>query len=452
MKSTKFEREVKSLLYFIRTYGIQHTSVPVEEIFHNDDIKNQFVHNVHTGFYLAQKNVVRLLTKVLTERKKLKTELKLTRQNKIKDRVNEINNALSENKYQEMTLRKIVDAIAWQLFNCDITIIRRLYGGEELIDITDSNLESELHAIEKFLEKDPDCFVLINDLTTFIQVGDVIVYHPDRGLEIYELKEGEKNGQVIELINRVMNEEVCVINELSEHDEKFIEHLKRTAKQFAKESSVINTINTGKGKDLYTGMETTISQTVIEMDCYDEQLGNLIEKCYKSKHAIDVIEDILLLGVYKENEFPSVVFEDWKKACDIRIPTYDLRYSMLDPMAQPIFLLNFSDKVILDILMGRITVKMALDVNGWLETFKEDGYEYCWMSKKQTARQAIPHVGNPVFQLDGCGVLVKNQQGKSIMLAYGIFMRMYVLLNLPSSARKYIEKVLEETQIQTETN
>lgn len=197
MNKKKFAREVKSLICLVREYGIQHTPISVEKILTTHENWMQFVQNVHRGFYLAQKNVVRLLTKILTERKQLKSELKDARRNKLKEEIAKISNLIEENKYQEMVFRKVMDAIAWQLFHYDLSILKRLYGGEELIDITDSNLESELFAVDRFLEEDPYCFVLISDLTTFIQVGDLIVFRPDKGLEIYELKDGEKNRFMI---------------------------------------------------------------------------------------------------------------------------------------------------------------------------------------------------------------------------------------------------------------
>lgn len=441
----KFEREVKSLIYFVREYGIQHTPISVEKILKTHETWMQFAQNVHHGFYLAQKNVVRLLTKVLTERKQLKSDLKDARRNKLKEEIAKISNLIEENKYQEMVFRKVMDAIAWQLFHYDVSVLKKLYGGEELIDITDSNLESELFAVDRFLEEDPSCFVLISDLTTFIQVGDLIVFRPDKGLEIYELKDGEKNKEICDLLKKYMNNEICLVYELSKQDMYFIEQFSRTIKQVARETSVINTINTGKGRDLYTGLETTISQTIVEMDCFVEKVRELIQQCNKKNHAIGVIEGCLLIGIYKQGKFPLVAFEAWKRACDIKVPTYNMRYSLLDPLTQPIFLLSLPDNAITDIIMGRIIILMTLNLDDWLETFVKDGYTYHWMNKKQTSRVTFPRIGNPLFKIDGRGIMIKNKQGAELMIGDGPFVRMFSSFYLPSSIRKYQEKVLDET-------
>lgn len=247
------------------------------------------------------------------------------------------------------------------------------------------------------------------------------------------------------MLKKTINNEICLVYELSKQDKYFIEQFSRTLKQVAREASVIDTINTGKGKDLYTGLETTISQTVVEMGYFDEKVRELIQQCNKKNHAIGVIEGCLLIGIHKQGKFPLVAFEAWKKALDIKMPTYDMRYSLLDPLTQPIFLLSLPDNAIIDIITGRTIIWMTLNLDDWLETFVKDGYTYHWMSKKQTSRVMLPRIGNPLFKIDGRGVMIKNKQGAKLMIGDGPFVRMFSSFCLPSSIRKYQEKVLDET-------
>ena len=50
---------------------------------------------------------------------------------------------------------------------------------------------------EKYLEENPTGFVLISDLTSFVQVGDVVNLSLQKGIQIIELKEGKKNEENI---------------------------------------------------------------------------------------------------------------------------------------------------------------------------------------------------------------------------------------------------------------
>ena len=101
-----------------------------------------------------------MLRKILKEQKLLNVDLKQARREKNKDKIHEIDDLIKKAKYQEMVVRKSMDSIAWQLFNYDITVMRRLYYGQELIDITDSNLDSELYYIDEYVKENPEGFVL----------------------------------------------------------------------------------------------------------------------------------------------------------------------------------------------------------------------------------------------------------------------------------------------------
>ena len=155
MKIIKFERELKVLINYIREYGIQHIgeiSNP-SDILNNENKWSEFAQAVHKGFYLAQNRSIILIKQVLTERKYQIQKLKEARRGREKEKCNEITNVLNQLKYQEMCLRKIMDSIAWQILGYDLSQLRRLYYGQELIDITDSNLESEVSFVDEYLDR-----------------------------------------------------------------------------------------------------------------------------------------------------------------------------------------------------------------------------------------------------------------------------------------------------------
>ena len=107
-----------ALLNYVRAYGIQHMNRKVNvDIFINDvDRRREFIECVHRGFYLAQRNCVLLLRKVLQEKKQYKAELKNARRIKDKEKIDEYYKLLNESTYQEMVLRKVMDSIVWQIY------------------------------------------------------------------------------------------------------------------------------------------------------------------------------------------------------------------------------------------------------------------------------------------------------------------------------------------------
>lgn len=234
MKNIVFERELKTLINGVRSYGIEHCLEREKAaLFQDSEEQKNFVIQVHKGFFMVQNNAIFMLKKILKEQKALKSDLKQARKEHNKKRAQEIDASLRTVKYQEMVVRKSVDSIAWQLFAYDITIMRRVYYGQELIDITDSNLESEQFYIERYIEENPEAFVLISDLTSFIQVGDVVTFTPREGLKIGELKEGKVNAEVFQMINDIMQNDCpnylkCRMGEL---DTKTKEQFYRDIKQ-----------------------------------------------------------------------------------------------------------------------------------------------------------------------------------------------------------------------------
>lgn len=198
MNDTKFLRELKTLIYFVREYGIQHIGFKItdDDFYDNNTEKiDAFYLQCHQGFYAAQDRVICILRKILSEQKRLKTTLAEARRQRHREDEIKIDQELQKAKFQERVLRKLMDAIAWQLFNYDLSTMRRLYCGEPPIDITNSNINSELSYISDYKKKYPSGFVLISDLTSFIQIGDVVTVNQYDGTCISELKEGSVGEQ-----------------------------------------------------------------------------------------------------------------------------------------------------------------------------------------------------------------------------------------------------------------
>ena len=296
MKDIVFYRELKILINGVRSYGIEHCSYKnMASLMADSDKRKDFTVQVHKGFFIAQKNAIFLLRKILKEQKLLNVDLKQARREKNKDKIHEIDDLIKKAKYQEMVVRKSMDSIAWQLFNYDITVMRRLYYGQELIDITDSNLDSELYYIDEYVKENPEGFVLISDLTSFIQVGDIVTFTPQKGLQIGELKAGKTNYEMFQIIENIVKENCpnYLISELNKLDKKKKEQLSRDIRQIDRSIKTCKTINEGKGIDLFTGLSVTIDKDEIPLGTFDHTVNELLEKCTKKGMLF-----LLLKGVY----------------------------------------------------------------------------------------------------------------------------------------------------------
>lgn len=452
MKELIFYRELKTLINGIRSYGIQHCSTKDINVLVSDpDKRNEFVIQVHKGFFIAQRNAIILLQKIIKEQKHLKIDLKQARRNKDKKKIDDINDLCKKARYQEMVVRKAMDSIAWQLFGYELTVMRRLYCGHEKIDITASNLESELRYIDWYTKENSDGFVLISDLTSFIQIGDVVEFSPQKGIHIGELKEGKTNFEILNIINNTakMGCPLYLKSEWDKMDEKKKEQFHRDMKQIDRGLKALQIINEGEGPDPLTGIPVKIKQAELKLDTFADTVRELLIKCGKKGHAIAVVEDCLLVGVYAADKFPSIAFDVWAETLKITMPIADLRQGIFEPLGYPVFLQPFKDEFIFDIIQGKKVVKMTIDIDVWMKTFENDKITWRWLGEKETAQiNSGRRKGGRIFTLEGKGIELRDKNGVTQYIGEGIFSRIFTGLNTPSSMRKLLIALMEKDNIE----
>lgn len=454
MNDKKFERELKKLIYYIREYGIQHISFDRSEIGRiqeSDTYKTEFFTQVHKGFYIAQEIVVRLLRKSLVEQKKLKRELASARRSRDKNTAQNTQHQINVAHYQECVLRRIIDSIAWQMLGDDFSSVRRLYMDEEPIDITDSNLDSELRFVEEYQMSQPEGFALISDLSMFVQVGDILTKDMANGTGIIELKEGSVNARVFKLLNSA-SESGCdyyLSAALTEEGDKFSEQFFRTIKQLNKERQVVEILSTGRGTDPISGKNVTIIQDTVELETYDIALQNLCQHAKKCGHSRTVIQECLTISVFDSRKNIKIAHSEGDgaehsgknqtKKKDTATRTIDLRQTMFDPTSCPLFVRNLSPTCLADIVMGRLLVYISLDIPQWMNWFEKDGYTIRRLGKKETAKiRAEAGESYHILEVNGQGFEIQKGDYKTT-LGMGLLARIFSTFNTPSSIVDYFD-------------
>ena len=451
MNEAKLIREIKEIVYYIRQYGINHVEASVDDIIGNETLAADFYTQVHKGFYFAQEKALHLLTKLLTEQKRLKKDLCAARRQRDLQQIGRLMNNLKKAEYQECVVRKTMDAIVWQLFNYELSTLRRLYCGEEPIDITDSNIQSEINYVNHFRQHSPTGFALINDLTSFVQIGDIVERLPNDCTRFVELKEGTVNAKILQLIHEPA-QNFCpsyLIAQLQNENNSFLKHFTRTVNQAVKGSNTCNTINTGTGIDQASGLTVHITERAFTIDTYCSVLHNLSIEYYKKGYAIATIQECLIIGVYDIRRFPFDAFSLWASSLKIKDPIFDLRQSFYEPLARPIYLDPFTENFIASVITGDVVVKMAMDTKQWFKLLQANGCSIRVMSKKETARmKSKPKARNTLYELDGQGVEIKKD-GNTIYLGQGIFSKIFTNFFTPLDACREILATLEGSKAST---
>ena len=458
MNSQKFERELKKLIYYVREYGIQHLSFHPSELsrIHDDNaIATEFTTQVHKGFYFAQEQVIDLLRKVINEQKKAKCDLAEARRNRDKVKARALQEKREVAHYQECILRRVIDAIVWTLCGFELSTIRRLYMEQEPIDITDSNLNSELSFLESYKQSNPSGFALISDLSMIVQIGDIITKDISKGTVIIELKEGRVNERVFEILNEYgeNHRDHYLASVLSGEGEKVSEQFFRSVKQMHKDMLAVNIINEGQGEDPQSGKQITIVESSLELATFDPVFLDVIKRASKTGRASQTIQGCLTIAVYdvtnplaftaQANDVPleRPLNGKQKSEEDTTIRSMDLRQTLIDPTTRPLFLCPLPESFIVDIAMERKIVKFYLSVPLWLQMFEDQGFTVRMLGKKETARmkQKANH-GTQILEMNGQAIEIQKGAYKTL-LGEGLLSRMFTCLNTPLAMVDYFSEM-----------
>ncbi|PAD35837.1 hypothetical protein, partial [Terribacillus saccharophilus] len=389
---------------------------------------------------------------IILGNKKLRTKdqiKEMMRQNKEKDIIQKYEKNLDVITYKEKILRKAADTIAWQLFGNDITTIRRLYKDIPPVEIYNSNLKHDIEVVEGIFKSNNNTFPLITDITSFIQVGDLIVREPDNPqIRIIELKEGKVNEKIEEIIQDYADNqcERKLYYELSGKDTKFQKQFSRYVKQQSKALKTANIINTGEGKDDVTGIDLKIINDVFYTQHYDGIISKMLEEVDKHNYSLRRIDECLVLGVYNTSKIPiHEGFEVWKKSMGIDFPTVNLISFINAPTAFPIFLHPFSidDKVRL--VNRDKTILISLDIKKWFNILEEKGLKVNLLTKKQTAK--LNNVPSQLKSFEYNGQAIEIQYGEIKQILHdGIFERMFNQCVRPASLADFIKYGLSHVE------
>lgn len=444
MIDSKFQKELKSILFFALEYGIKHV-----EFQNYKKPPLEFVGKVHEGFMKTQKMIIQNLLIIGREEKKLKDRLKTSRKNRETDLIVDLEGKIKSVQYKKVILRKVADSIAWTLLSFDSTKVKRLFLNNPQVEIYNSNLAHEIKVMEEIFQNDVHSFALLTDITSFIQIADLMVMDfNSKKIGFAELKEGRINEEISDTLNHFFetNCEFALYQSVKDKDKKFMKQMDRYLKQEIKTHEVLNTINTGEGKDLASGYNVFIPEEVFEPVFFENIVGDMLKEVQKKSYSLRVIDECLIIGVYNAKHIPiHTAFESWKKTCGIEFPTIDLKTFLYDPTARPLFLCNFSINDIVKILSGEIYILMSIDFEKWIKMLITAEVNVKLLTQKETEKiNKVPNIVKP-FEYKGQAIQIEYQ-GITEILGGGIFEKMFNQFFKPTSIIEFLkfkEKVLE---------
>ncbi|CAD5264501.1 MULTISPECIES: hypothetical protein [Halomonadaceae] len=328
---------------------------------------------------------------------------------------------------KELLLRGIADAIAWQILGGQLCHARRFFKSGNQPDLYNCNLDSVVYAAKENHKKNPRSISLISDLTSFIQVGDLLVCDPEKGITIAEVKEGAMNAKIFGFMEFYMKSKCdrAFYYFAQQEGDKAVKQLKRIIRQESRMSYVTTVLATGQGVDPDTSEKINIPEPYFEIQSWDERLVKTLDKADEKGWAIDVIDGCVFLGVYASEHMlmsGHVIFNSWfdSSGGTPDCPRALLIDSMLHPLALPVFSRNLPEKHMFDVLFGRKQVCMAICIESLLKQCEKAGLSVRFATNKERGR--LDKTGNRPYRHKGEAIFIGNGKAEFALMD-GIFLR-----------------------------
>ena len=383
--------------------------------------RDQIIHTTHQGFKIAQNLIIKNLLYIQSEILRLGNIYKEIRVKKVGNS-KVISLAIKNLKYKETIIKNLADTIVWQLAQHKLYIVRRFYqnvAGSK--NLEETNYESVLH-VANLINENPDNFVLLTDLASNFQIGDLFGIINGE-YQLIEVKEGDMNHTILETIMSVHPKELTEdkLNEMF-NTKKDLEQAKRMIKQAITASSEINIIRHDNGFDPVSKKKIVIHTPDIDTEYYDEYLRSLEQQLMHRKlWGYTVIDDCLHIGLYKGYwKYLGVhVLKQIAKAQGIAHPFIVDCRSVMHSLDEPIFYLPFSRATIMDIVSEKAIMYLMLDLDKFMALYSEYGAESTWISHKAASKIGITPDPTLSFEFNHKLIKIKNIHGVEYILAKG---------------------------------
>ncbi len=292
---------------------------------------------------------------IITELKKIKNEESKKRQ---KDRINFL---IDNINYLNKLFFSLIDDIIIKYICLDDSALFA-----QLIDNFEEYNNYNYERIKKYIEKANyyinDYYIVICDLSYFaLKCGDLVMYSPQNGMDYIELKDGEKN---LEIINKVLNGED---KNLSSSEKKQFDRIKKQILKHQDLDKIYGAPMYEQGKSRF-----------FEYDNDSETYLNKIKKDIKELKNNDYIENKVddnisyLIINYRtklnQNDSLKEVISKYNTSYD---NCYTYNEFILDPSNCRPYQLDWGKIIYRKLVLNRLIIFIRIDLKGVFQELKE---------------------------------------------------------------------------------
>lgn len=332
-------------------------------------------------------------------------------------------------------LSHVADGMVIQMLSQNVHVAKRLHIGEKSNkQLENSNLK---HAIEisDQLNKDPGTFALISDLTSYVQIGDLLVSDNKRGLYISELKEGKTNERIRQFIDLTLEKGMPCAGFQIDFTEREREQLRRMLRQDIRAHQAIEVINSDRGTDATTGTEITVNTPTIDLVYYDGIFLKMLKELEEKKWSYRLLEDTVHIGLYcgemayamAKATIPMIL----KRQSEDHI-VIDLM-QITEDLSETLFAKPLPRDFVIKIMTGQIKAVIGINLEELIKVFNANGLKTRWLSTKETAKMKAKAKGVNIVTSKNRAIGIELPTGEEAVVSGGIISKIAFDSILPSS-------------------
>lgn len=451
-----FEPILARLLETAFTHGIRalnSAGMNLERVSGDKAAFRRFVRGCHYGYDLAQREIANRVIRTEAQIVAAEEELRELRRTNQRDHVRDMVKLVRVLRDRELILRRIVDSVLYTMVGRESWVLRRMILSDRIRRIDPRVLEHTARIAAERNRADRMKFNVVADLTTVVQIGDLVeidwTIPGEKKWRLVELKEGKINeilSGLIESKDGVLSiEDIELIRKtLGRHAPK---QAMRMMTQQGRLREFRKLLDTGSGKDISSDKPIIMSRGTVALEDYGEAVHFVYRNACKEGISHAVVDGCLrLVGMSREKlqgtgpialrhvfyhlanpEQACKLGDPERKKEELQLlssvpPFTDLvKHNFMSQWGEPI-LLQQDRGLVLDLVMGRIRIFVQFDFGAFFQVAEADGVKMTWITGKDAEEikqdsSRIP--GSP----DAWGVRVQLPNGDVRELLSGFFAR-----------------------------
>jgi hypothetical protein len=363
---------------------------------------------------------------------------------------------------RQLALRRLMDGLLWVLIWPNRWILKRVRVELGIRSIDRATLKPILEAADNRNDAlPPDTFLLVSDLTTVVQLGDLVIakWNASRNsmkVTFAEIKYGAHN---VLLWNRLraeitQDEKSTVSSIQTEFGPKSAKQAERMLRQERRLKDFDRLIKTDEGRDPMNGRPFRMTRNTIVSRDYLDELSALVSAAKMEGSSGMTIDGCLHLFATESQErsfeFDAMTAHKFLHArtgphCTIAAPSSPERDAILaapkavnlfefvlsSPLGMPPFLWYPKD-LMFDVIMGRIRIFVQFDYEKFFQSARRRGMVLRFVQGREARRLKAMKLSAPLVEFrDDRFVRVELPQGRGMFFGARCFAGIYWALERP---------------------